>query len=83
MEKKLLIQRILDLPDKMIMELFGRVGIHYPMDPIQEILAEVRYEEEDSINLDVLIREADSRENLLKWLSYFEKPKIMNGTAGS
>jgi len=65
--------RILKLSDYQIMELFGRVGLVYPENPLSEIIKSMR---KDSSNLNTLLTEADSKENLLFWLEHFEGPNL-------
>ena len=42
---------------------------------MREVVSEIRKNNENSINLDILLREANSKENLLKWVRHLEKPK--------
>jgi hypothetical protein len=42
---------------------------------MEEIVSELRENRHDSVNLNILIREANTKENLLKWVKYFEKQK--------
>ena len=45
------------------------------MVPMDKVIEEIREEQEGSMNLDTLLTEADSKNNLLYWLSQLEKQK--------
>ena len=64
--------RILKLNRDQIAELFGKVNIKWYV-PMEEILAEILSEKELSQNLDILLSEANSKKNLLKWIKHYEK----------
>lgn len=74
-EREELLKRILKLKNSQIEKLFAKVGIKY-MVPMDKIIEEIREEQEDSINLDTLLSEAESKESLLYWLSKLEKNKL-------
>ncbi len=76
-ERKEIEDRILKLTDNQIEELFEKVGISWiaSLEEMEEIVSEIRKQKHDSINLDTLMSETDSRENLLKWIEYYEKQK--------
>jgi len=71
-QEESLIQRILSLTNEQIMNLFEKVGIEYLEDE-ETIIKAIRKDKEDSSELDTLLSEADTKENLLKWISYYEK----------
>ena len=64
---------ILKLKDNQIGELFEKVGIKFLDTAIEEIVSELRENEPNSINLDILMREANTKENLFAWIEYFER----------
>ena len=66
-------KRILNLRDDQIMALFNLVKIEFAKKDFEEILTEIRTNREDSQHLGILLDEADSAENLLWWVSFFEK----------
>ena len=70
-EAKELQKRILSLEERQIAELIGRVGLIYTEKPVTTIAKNMK--KNDSVS--DIIYEADSKENLLKWLEYFEKEK--------
>jgi len=70
-ETKGLQKRILSLEEGQIAELIGRVGLIYTEEPVTTIAKNMK--KNDSVS--DIIYEADSKENLLKWLEYFEKEK--------
>lgn len=75
-ERNELYKRILELEDDQIKELFEKAGIIFGvLDSIimKEVLREIRDRQTDSLYLDILLTEAQSRENLLKWVTYFEQ----------
>lgn len=74
-EKEELLKRILKLKNSQIEKLFAKAGIKY-MVPMDKIIEEIREEQEDSISLDTLLSEAESKESLLHWLSKLEKNKL-------
>lgn len=63
--------RILSLSDEQIIDLFKNVGISYKT-PMTKIVGEMR-ESKASLPMDVLTSEARSKEELLKWIDFFEK----------
>jgi len=73
-EKEELSKRILRLSNLQIEKLFKKAGIKY-MVPMDKVIEEIREEQEGSMNLDTLLTEADSKNNLLYWLSQLEKQK--------
>ena len=68
-------ERILALSDKQIWELYGRVRIDWGDVPMEQIVSEIRENETDSMNLDILVDEASSKEELLKGIENYEKAK--------
>lgn len=64
-------QRILKLNDSQIAELFEKVGISWDA-PMEGVIKEIRSRKKESVHLDILLTEADSKNNLIKWLSLFE-----------
>ena len=65
--------RILKLKDNQIGELFEKVGIKFLYTAIEEIVSELKENELNSINLDILMREANTKGNLFAWIEYFER----------
>ncbi|OGK10443.1 hypothetical protein A2767_01135 [Candidatus Roizmanbacteria bacterium RIFCSPHIGHO2_01_FULL_35_10] len=65
-------ERILKLKKDQIGGLFGKVGIKWEA-PIEEIVEEMFSEKEYSLNLNILLSEAGSKKNLIKWVKYYEK----------
>ena len=74
-EKEELSKRILRLSNLQIEKLFKKAGIKY-MVPMDKVIEEIREEQEGSMNLDTLLTEADSKNNLLYWLTELEKQKM-------
>lgn len=71
-KKEELSKRILKLSNLQIEKLFKKVGIKY-MVPVDKVIEEIREEQEGSMNLDILLTEADSKDNLLFWIAQLEK----------
>jgi hypothetical protein len=66
-------KQILKLRDDQIMALFEIVGIRFSKNDFSKVINEIRANKEESQNLGILIDEANSKENLSWWISYFEK----------
>ena len=73
-EKEELSKKILKLSNLQIEKLFDKVGIKC-MVSMDKVVEEIREEQEESMNLDTLLTEADSKNNLLYWLTELEKQK--------
>lgn len=67
--------RILALRDDQIAALLNLVGLKFNRDNIEHVVSEIRENGHKSGHLPILISEADSKENLLWWVDYFEKYK--------
>jgi len=65
--------RILKLRDDQIAALLYIVGLNFSRNDIEEVVVDIRKNEHKSGHLPILIFEANSKENLLWWLDYFEK----------
>lgn len=65
-------KRILDLAEEQIIELFEKVEIYFAA-PMKEVIEEIRNWGVDSVNLNILMKEAKSKKELLKWINYCEK----------
>lgn len=65
--------RILMLRDDQIAALFPAVGITFSHKDIPKVIAEIRERGEVATHLSTLIDEADSKESLEWWVSFFEK----------
>lgn len=72
-ERKNIELRIFSLRDDQIASLFYIVGISFSTDDIEDVIKEIRDNKREAIHLSTLLSEADSKENLLWWISYFEK----------
>lgn len=64
--------RILKLDDDQLVALFGLVGIYFAKKYIKNVLVEIRECKRESIHLDTLLSEANSKKNLIRWLDFFE-----------
>ncbi|HOB89897.1 MAG TPA: hypothetical protein PKG74_01015 [Candidatus Colwellbacteria bacterium] len=71
-------KQILKLRDDQIMALFWLVGVRFEKKYFEDIIKEIRTNKEDSQYLGILIDEADSKNNLSVWISYFEKENKKN-----
>lgn len=65
--------RILNLRNDQIASLFYLVDIKFSKDDIEEVVREIKENKHGSGHLSILIYEANSKENLLWWINYFEK----------
>jgi hypothetical protein len=74
-EKKEVAKRILALSDLQIDKLFGKVGISFSEADMEDGIKEIRKERYGSMHLDILLTEAYSKDELIKWVSCFEKNK--------
>jgi len=74
-ERSEIVSRISTLRDDQVGALIGLVGSKFANKDIEDIVKEFRAEGNQSINLDVFLTEATSKEDLLWWVSYFEKHK--------
>ncbi len=71
-KRRQLESRILNLRDDQIAALFYLVNIIFDKNDIKKIIKEIKKYKHESINLGTLLSEANSKKNLLWWLSYFE-----------
>jgi hypothetical protein len=72
-ERKEVEAKVLNLRDDQIGALLNLVGLNFFRDAIYEAIAEIRRHGADSVHLDILLTEADSKENLLWWVDFFHK----------
>ncbi|MCL4427309.1 hypothetical protein M1534_03075 [Patescibacteria group bacterium] len=66
-------RRIIKLRDDQIIALFFCVGISFFTQDIPDILQDIHTTGEGSIYFGTLLDEADSKENLLWWIDFFEQ----------
>jgi len=74
-EKELnnLSNRILKLRDDQIGALLNLTGLNFNFEDIKKVVEEIKDNGVQSSHLDILILEANSKEELLWWLNYFEE----------
>ena len=66
-------ERIINLKKDQIAALLGGlVVLKFLNKDIKKIVEEIKHEKHESINLSTLLTEADSKENLIWWVNYFE-----------
>ncbi|OGZ35967.1 MAG: hypothetical protein A3D38_00610 [Candidatus Portnoybacteria bacterium RIFCSPHIGHO2_02_FULL_40_23] len=65
--------RIVRLRNDQIGALLNLVGLNFAKEDIEEVVRDIREDKHESGHLSILIYEADSKENLLWWINYFEK----------
>jgi len=75
-EEKDLMRRILNLRDDQIASLLNLVGLNFSLSDIENVVKDIRENSERSAHLPILIHEANSKENLLWWLDYFERANL-------
>lgn len=68
-------KRILNLSDEQIIELFEKAEIYFAA-PMKQVIEEIRIYKVDSVNLNILMTEAESKQELLKWIKIYEENKI-------
>jgi hypothetical protein len=71
-EKTKLESRILNLRKDQIAALLNLVGLDFSKDDIKEVVKDIIENKQNSGHLSILTDEADSKENLLWWIDYFE-----------
>ncbi|KKQ91565.1 MAG: hypothetical protein UT16_C0012G0011 [Candidatus Azambacteria bacterium GW2011_GWA2_39_10] len=64
--------RILNLRDDQIAALMNLAGLNFKPSDIPNVVSEIKKNGKNSGHLEIIISEADSKENLLWWLGYFE-----------
>jgi len=72
-ERKELEKKILNLRSDQLAGLLFAVEIRFKKEDIEYVVEEIKKDKRESIHLDVLIEEADSKENLLWWVDYFTR----------
>ncbi len=77
-EEENLIKRILNLRDDQIASLLNLVGLNFSLSHIDDVVKDIRDNGAFSGHLPILIYEANSKENLLWWIDYFEKANLKN-----
>ncbi len=60
------------------MALSWLVGVRFRKDDFEDVIKEIRVHKEDSQHLGIIIDEANSEENLLWWISFFERANKEN-----
>ncbi len=65
-------RRIINLKFDQIASLLQIVGLGFKREDIKEIVEDIKQEESNSIHLDILMTEADTKEKLLWWIRFFE-----------
>jgi len=65
--------KVLGLRNDQIAALFFLTEIKFSKNDIENVVAEIKMNKHESLHLDVLIAEADSKENLLWWVDFFTK----------
>ncbi len=68
-----LARRVVTLREDQIAGLLLAVGIRFRNEDIPEVVQDIKTEGGNAIHFRVLADEADSKDNLLWWLNYFEK----------
>ena len=71
-ERNKIVRRILALRDDQIGAL-GHICVKFLLKDIDDVVAGIRKFKEDDINLDVMLTEADSKEQIEWWINYFER----------
>ena len=71
-ERTELESRILNLRKDQIAALFCCVGIKFSKDDIEDVVNDIMDNKQKSGHLGILTDEANSKEDLLWWISYFE-----------
>jgi len=66
-------ERILKLKDDQIVALCSLVGVIFKPEHREEVLMDIREGGWHSGHLPIVVYEADSKENLIWWLEFFEK----------
>ncbi len=72
-EVKHIRERIINLRSDQIAALTWLVGVKFYRNDLEEVALEIKKEKHNSVNIDAIIYEASSKEDLLWWLNYFEK----------
>ena len=73
-EERLAVEsRILDLRPDQIGALLELTQLGFSKERIENVVAEILEQGREGIHIYVLMDEADSKENLLWWLDYFER----------
>jgi len=72
-ERRQLEKRILSLRNDQIAALLNLVGLGFSKKDIDHIVSDIRNFGSKSGHLPILTDEADSKENLLWWVNYFEE----------
>ncbi|MFH0906964.1 MAG: hypothetical protein V1829_01800, partial [bacterium] len=72
-ERQELESRILSLRNDQIATLLNLVGLKFSRNDIEDVVKDITENKQCSGHLITLTDEADSKENLLWWISYFEK----------
>lgn len=66
-------ERILNLRPDQIGALPFLVGVKFNFNELDEVVSEIKSNGQNSVNIDAIIYEAESKEKLLWWLNYFER----------
>jgi hypothetical protein len=74
-EKNKVEEKIINLKPDQLAALPFLIGINFSKKNIEKVVSEIKKNGHNSINLDVILYEADSKRNLLWWLDFFEKYK--------
>lgn len=72
-EKVELEKRILNLRKDQLGALLNLVGLNFSLSDIEEIVEDIKKNEQSSGHLSILVSEANSKNDLLWWICYFEK----------
>jgi hypothetical protein len=72
-EKTILESRILPLRDDQLAALLEITGLGFKKEEIDDVVHDIKIDGLQSGYLEILLSEADSKENLLWWLTYFER----------
>ncbi|BCX15971.1 MAG: hypothetical protein KatS3mg098_204 [Candidatus Parcubacteria bacterium] len=66
-------ERIINLRRDQIGALSYLIGVEFPRDELDQIVLEIKENGQNSVNIDAIVYEAESKEKLLWWLDYFER----------
>lgn len=72
-EAKEIRERIINLRPDQIGALTYLIKVEFSKEIINSVVSEIKENGHNSVNIDPIVYEADSRENLLWWIDYFEK----------